>query len=402
MTTTVLAPYLTSQFFTNNGQPNASGLVYTYQGGTNTPTPTWTDSTGGQQNTNPIVLNARGECSIWVTPNVAYKFVLTDAAGNTIWTRDQVVQNQLITLYGGVDTGAVNAYVLNFVANFSSLTDGIVIYWIPAHNNTGASTINVNGLGPVNIVRPDGTPVTANNILANQVTTIMFKGGVFQLVNAGNIAPSYGGTSTNSGNNYSLTYSSSFGQYNDGIIIYWVPNATNSGASTLNVNGLGALPIVYTDGSALQSGTLTANVVVTVVIIASKFILLTAGVASFTSGTFTPTWTGFSAPPTGSALWSKVGNTVSLTFITNGTGTSNTTGMTITNLPAAIQPSTGGGTRVLVIVTDNGTEKAGGISFGSAGVMNFLIGTAPPSLTGFTNTGTKGMAFGASIIYPLV
>ena len=30
-------------------------------------------------------------------------------------------------------------------------------YWIAAHSNTGASTINVNGLGPVNIYKQDGT-----------------------------------------------------------------------------------------------------------------------------------------------------------------------------------------------------------------------------------------------------
>jgi hypothetical protein len=151
MTTTVLAPYLTSQFFGNNGAFLSGGQLFTYQAGTVTPIATAIDSTGVTPNTNPIVLNARGECSIWLMPNVAYKFVLQDSSGNPIWTRDQVTQSQLLTLYGGVDTGIVNAYVINFVANFTAYTDGIVIYFIPANGNTGPSTINVNGLGVFNI-----------------------------------------------------------------------------------------------------------------------------------------------------------------------------------------------------------------------------------------------------------
>jgi hypothetical protein len=185
MTTTVLAPYLTSQFFGNNGAFLSGGQIFTYQAGTVTPIATYTDSTGGTPNTNPIVLNARGECSIWVNPNTAYKFVLQDSSGNTIWTRDQVIQSQLITLYGGVDTGGVNAYILNFAAPYTSYVDGTVIYWIPANTNTGPSTINVNGLGVVNLVNQGGSALTAGQIFANQIAVIMYKGGSFYLVSSG-------------------------------------------------------------------------------------------------------------------------------------------------------------------------------------------------------------------------
>src|SRR6185312_4757796 len=127
MTTTVLSPYLKSRFVDNNGNALFNGTVSTYQAGTTTPIATYKDSVG-TVNTNPITLNTRGECDIWLLPNVAYKFVLADSLGNVIWTEDNVVQSQLITLYGGVDTGVANAYVLNFNANFTSYTDGIVIY----------------------------------------------------------------------------------------------------------------------------------------------------------------------------------------------------------------------------------------------------------------------------------
>lgn len=176
MTTTVLAPYLKQRFFDNNGNPAVNGTITTYAAGTTTPIATYKDSVG-TVNANPIVLNARGECDIWVLPNVSYKFVGADVAGNVFLTEDNVTNSQLITLYGGVDTGSTNAYVLNFTANFTAYTDGIVLYWIPSHSNTGASTINVNGLGAINLLNADGSALVAGEIIANQPATILIKGG---------------------------------------------------------------------------------------------------------------------------------------------------------------------------------------------------------------------------------
>lgn len=188
MTTTVLTPLLKQAFLNNNGQPLASGQLFSYQAGTTTPLATYTDSTGGTPNANPVILNSRGEASVWIPPNVAYKFVLEDSSSNVIWTVDQVVNSQLITLYGGVDTGIANAYILNFTANFTAYQDGIVIYWFPSHNNTGASTINVNGLGVVNITNQDGSALGSGTLVANQAATIMYKGGAFLLLSTGNVA----------------------------------------------------------------------------------------------------------------------------------------------------------------------------------------------------------------------
>ena len=194
MVTTVLTPNAKQQFFDNNGRPAVGGKLFTYIAGTTTKQSTYVDSGGVSLNSNPIILDYRGECNFWVPPNVRYKYVLapstdTDPPTNPIWTVDNVVSSQLITLYGGIDTGVVNAYVLNFTANFTSYTDGIVIYWIPGNTNTSASTINVNGLGLVSIVNQDGTALKSSQLVANQVATIMYSGGVFLLISSG-IAPS--------------------------------------------------------------------------------------------------------------------------------------------------------------------------------------------------------------------
>lgn len=187
MTATYLAPYLTQRWFDNNNAPLVLGTIQTYAGGTTTPIATYVDSTGGTPNTNPIILNFRGECSIWLLPNVSYKFVVSDSQGNLITTVDNVVNAALISLYGGVDTGVANAYILNFSSPVPPGTDGQVIYFRPSNSNTGPSTINVNGGGVQPIVNPNGTPLGANQLIANQYTSIISINGTWQL---------YGGSGT--------------------------------------------------------------------------------------------------------------------------------------------------------------------------------------------------------------
>lgn len=190
MPTEVLSPVLKQKFFGNDGKPLNGGKLFTYLATTTTKTATYQDPLGASPNANPVILDYRGEADVFIPPNVGFKFVLapsndTDPPTNAIWTRDNVTNSQLLTLYGGVDTGVVNAYVLTFTASFTAYADGIVLYWIPVNTNTSASTINVNGLGPVNITNQDGTALTSNQVIANQVATIMYKGGAFLLLSSG-------------------------------------------------------------------------------------------------------------------------------------------------------------------------------------------------------------------------
>jgi len=189
MTTQTLSPVIKQRFVDNNGAALAGGQVFVYLAGTTTKTTTYTDSSGGTPNRNPVILDARGEANIWIPPNVGTKWTLapandTDPPTNSIWTVDNVVNSQLLTLFGGTDTGVANAYVLSFTANFSTLS-GVnpVIYWIPSHTNTSGSTIAVNGLGPFNILNGDGTALSANEIVVNQVCQIIWNGANWVLIN---------------------------------------------------------------------------------------------------------------------------------------------------------------------------------------------------------------------------
>ena len=89
MATTSLSPTPKLQFFDLNGAPLAGGLLYTYVAGTTTPLASYTDSTGLIANTNPIVLDSRGEANVWLGAAI-YKFALYTSASVLIWTVDNI------------------------------------------------------------------------------------------------------------------------------------------------------------------------------------------------------------------------------------------------------------------------------------------------------------------------
>lgn len=90
------------QAFTDaNGHPLAGGRVYFYSPNTSTPKDTWQDSAQTILNTNPIILDARGEASIYGTGS--YRQVLTDASLVQIW--DQFIPDLTASV-----TDAVNLF----------------------------------------------------------------------------------------------------------------------------------------------------------------------------------------------------------------------------------------------------------------------------------------------------
>jgi hypothetical protein len=85
-----LSPPPRMQFFDQNGDPLVGGKLYTYLSGTTTPTFTKTTALGDVNNTNPVILDARGEASIWLDETIVYRFVLKTSTDVTIWTGDGI------------------------------------------------------------------------------------------------------------------------------------------------------------------------------------------------------------------------------------------------------------------------------------------------------------------------
>ena len=87
-----LSPLPKLQFFDSNGNPLVGGKLYTYAAGTSTPLATYTDSGAGTPNAYPVILDSRGEASVWLG-TFLYKFILKSAVDATIWTVDNIGQS---------------------------------------------------------------------------------------------------------------------------------------------------------------------------------------------------------------------------------------------------------------------------------------------------------------------
>jgi len=85
----LLTPNAKQRFFDANGDPLVGGKLYTYQAGTTTPKTTYT-SPGGAANANPVILDANGECDVWILEGESYKFLLANSSDVTQWTVDDI------------------------------------------------------------------------------------------------------------------------------------------------------------------------------------------------------------------------------------------------------------------------------------------------------------------------
>jgi len=87
--TAIVAIYPKFQAITAAGIPLVGGLLYTYAAGGTTPKTTYTTAASSTANTNPVVLDSRGEANVWLTTG-SYKFKLSDANDVEIWTVDNI------------------------------------------------------------------------------------------------------------------------------------------------------------------------------------------------------------------------------------------------------------------------------------------------------------------------
>jgi hypothetical protein len=137
-------------FVDASGNPCAGCTLQSFAAGTTTPLPTFTDSTGTSQNTNPIILDASGGAFIWFGSN-SYKLILKDALGNIIWTVDHVTSS-----------GALPCSSANAVQSANSAVNGLTCDPTITINTT-THTINIGTLPPNHVsIGALGTPTLWN------------------------------------------------------------------------------------------------------------------------------------------------------------------------------------------------------------------------------------------------
>lgn len=176
-----------AQFFDANGTPLAGGLLYTFNAGTSTPASTWTTTAGSANNTNPIVLDAAGRTpyEIWLNSGVNYKFVLKTADGTTIGTYDNIPSIDDPTAFNNlISVSGTNTLIGTSVPPYIAYTPGMTVSFIPAATNTGAVTIDLDGLGAKNVYYDQTTALSAGAIQSGKVITLEYDGTRFQLINS--------------------------------------------------------------------------------------------------------------------------------------------------------------------------------------------------------------------------
>jgi hypothetical protein len=235
-----------------SGQFQAGAYYQFYLTGTTTFTNVYADGALGtplDQTPHTGQTTAAGDgrlAPIYMDPKVIYRYQLFNAANQLLEDIDPYVvpasaasATSQTFISGGVDSGAVNTYVLT-IANYPAYFNGSTIVFTTANTNTGSSTLNVNSLGAVLIKLPNGSVLPAGEIIANVPTTVTYLNGVFYLQ-----SPPF---QSNAGSNQTITGN----QENFNL---FQQMGSPSGAQTVNLTIAGGVRLIATDPTSFALDT---------------------------------------------------------------------------------------------------------------------------------------------------
>ena len=157
-----------------------------------------------------------------------------------------------------VDTGIANAYVITLAPALTAHVPGMPILFKASASNTGASTIEIDGLAAVAIKQPDGAALASAHILAGAICEIVYDGESYQLLTAAYRSTVYA-VDTGIANAHVITLPAPFAAHVAGLKILFKALFANTGPATLNINGLGAVAIKQNNGKVLCGGHIAAG-----------------------------------------------------------------------------------------------------------------------------------------------
>ena len=82
------------------------------------------------------------------------------------------------------DTGAADAYAIALDPALSEYITGMPIFFKAANTNTGASTLNINGLGTKSIKKNVSDALAAGDIVVDQLVGVVYDGTNFQIISS--------------------------------------------------------------------------------------------------------------------------------------------------------------------------------------------------------------------------
>jgi hypothetical protein len=277
---------------------------------------------------------------------------------------------KLITVTGtDTITGTMSPALASYAA-------GQLFYFIANAANTGAMTINIDGLGAKSITRDGSTALIAGDVNTGEIVVICYDGTRFQMINAAN---SFGNTTINgtltvTGNtglqaNVSITSALSVGG------VFAVTGAATLG-STLAVTGKSDLPTVSTASMNAAVAVVTTGTVTNLTSTSASIASMNAGVALLTTATVT------TLTATGASIASaNLGNAVisSMTLTGASVASANVGTATIT------------GNLTLSGGTANGVLYLNGSKVATSGSALTFDGTNFASTGIITSTNTNGL-----------
>lgn len=188
------------------------------------------------------------------------------------------------------DTVGTDSYAVTLVPAPSSYVAGMVVNFKAGTANTGNATLNVNGLGAVNILKNHDQTLDNNDIEVGQIVTVVYDGTNFQMQSqVANVFASvtavqnysyvYAADSVGT-DSYAITLSPAPAAYATGQTFFFKAGTANTGAATLNVNGLGAKTIKKGYNSDLVTGDILANQIVQVTYDGTNFQMMSPSAAA--------------------------------------------------------------------------------------------------------------------------
>jgi hypothetical protein len=194
-----------------------------------------------------------------------------------------------------------------------------------------------------------------------------------------------GGTATA----FTVTQTRQWAALVNGLELIWLPNATNTGAATLAVDGLAAKNL-YAAGVAAIAGMVQINVPCHVKYDGTQLNILNPQRAT---GAYTGTGGGYAATAPSVTINYSIGTDGKSIehYIPSVAGTSNATTATITGMPASLAPTTAQNGQMFI--QDSGVQTNGAwLIAAAATTIQFGKGNGF-GVGGFTNTGNKGAPF---------
>lgn len=235
--------------------------AYFFVSGTSTAATTYQNSSLSTSHANPVVANSAGVFApIYLDSSILYKVELQDMNGAVLSGYPVDPCNDLLPQSGNTLTQVTGTNTIDgTLTPDAALVAGLEVTLVPAATNTGAVTLELNNSNVLSaVVGPGRTALTGGELVIGLPAKLIFNTSsswtIANPANAGlKTVATVAGTNTITG---VLNLITLLGLKQ----VILTPAVTNTGATTLNIDSLGAIAVQNIDGTACIGGELVAGI----------------------------------------------------------------------------------------------------------------------------------------------